>query len=114
MTAQVVQLPTAAPARVEGIGLNLSTAEVIDASGGYVRPGDQLRALHALGFSRAYRRSGAGPVILERTHYDAVTRGQFGPVSVSVPAPATPAEEREPVKPNRAAFLAKFGKKGKM
>lgn len=52
---------------------------------GYVMPCKQLEVLHQRGFVRAYRNR-LGDVILERSHYDAVTRGQFG-----VQAPAKPA-----------------------
>jgi hypothetical protein len=90
--------------------LNLSPAEVEAASGGYVRPADQLKALHARGFVRAFRRGdGKGPVILERAHYDAVTRGQFGQQQAANDAGAT----REPMPPNRAGYRAKFGKKAR-
>lgn len=89
--------------------LNLTPAEVKEASGGYRRPADQLKALHARGFTRAFRRNdGQGPVILERAHYDAVTRGQFGQQAANeANAP------RQPLPPNRAGFRAKFGKKAK-
>lgn len=40
---------------------------------GYKRAADQLRELHARGFSRAYVR--AGVVVLERPHFEAVCRG---------------------------------------
>jgi hypothetical protein len=73
-----------------------------------VRPADQLKALHARGFVRAFRRNGAGPVILERAHYDAVVRGQFGqqpPANDSGPTGG-------PLPPNRAGYRRKFGKVG--
>lgn len=109
MTAAVLQLPGTAPAPQERPSLNLTAAEVVEASGGYVRPADQLRALHARGFVRAWRRrEGCGPVVLERAHYDAVTRGQYGHQA----AEPTP-EERPRNAPSRAAFLAKYGKRGK-
>lgn len=85
--------------REEQPGLNLSAQEVVDASGGYVRPADQLRALHQRGFSRAFRRKDAGPVILERAHYDAVVRGQYG----GAPAANEPSA-RAPMPPDRAAL----------
>jgi hypothetical protein len=56
----------------------LSPAEVEAASGGYQRPADQLRALHARGFYRAYRSKVTGQVVLERPHYDAVCQGAGG------------------------------------
>lgn len=107
MSATVHPLPGAAwPAiREPATGLNLSQEELVQASGGYRRPADQLRALQALGFTRAFRRAGAGPVILERAHYDAVVRGQFGS-----PAAANDAA-RAPLPPNRDGFKAKFGRK---
>lgn len=110
MTAAILQLPGTAPAVAERTSLNLTYDEVVEASGGYVRPADQLRALHARGFVRAWRRrEGSGPVVLERAHYDAVTRGQYGPQQAVGGAPA----DRPKAMPNRAAFLAKYGKRGK-
>lgn len=41
---------------------------------GYKRPAEQLAELRRQGFWRA-RRSILGPVILERAHFDAVSRG---------------------------------------
>lgn len=66
-------------------GLNLSEEEVQEAAGGYKRPADQIKELHRRGFVRASRAmGGTGHVILERTHYLAVTRGQFAhPVEVT-------------------------------
>lgn len=54
----------------------LSPFEVERLSGGYKRPADQLRALHARGFYRAYIGKVTRQVILERPHYDAVCAGQ--------------------------------------
>jgi len=66
-------------AQAERPGLHLSEDEVREASGGYRRPADQLRALHERGFVRAYIPTvGRKRVILERAHHDAVVRGQFG------------------------------------
>ena len=45
-------------------------------SGGYKRPSDQLRALHALGYYRARIGKVSREVVLERAHYDAVCAGQ--------------------------------------
>lgn len=59
--------------------------EQIERMTGYVLPCKQLEALHQRGFVRAYRNR-RGEVILEQSHYDAVTRGQFG-----TQAPAKPA-----------------------
>lgn len=55
--------------------LVLSTEEVRLLSGGYVRPADQLRALHARGYHRAYRSKRTGHVVVERMHVDAVASG---------------------------------------
>jgi len=107
VTAAVVQLfPGQAP-RAEPQGLHLSPEEVFDASGGYKRPADQLKALHARGFVRAYIPAvGKKRVVLERAHHDAVVRGQFGPA----PAPAAnDAAARAPLPPNRAGYKARFG-----
>lgn len=106
MTAAVLQLPGAFTAQVERGSLNLTEAEIVEITGGYVRPADQLKALHARGFVRAWRHSdGRGPVILERSHYDAVTRGQFGAPATTEPV------ARQPIAPDRAAFRRKYGKK---
>lgn len=56
----------------------LSAKEVEDAAGGYKRACDQLRILHQRGFYRAYRSPVTGDVVLERPHYDAVSRGLGG------------------------------------
>lgn len=106
MTATVHQIPTAAATRALRTSLNLDPDEVIDASGGYKRPGDQIRALHARGFVRAHCDGPGGRVILERGHYEAVIRGEFGHTAANEPAGAAPR-----AKPNRAAFLAQFGAK---
>lgn len=57
-------------------GLTLDDAELQEITGGYQRPADQLRFLHERGFFRATLHRGR--VLLERSHYDAVTRGQLG------------------------------------
>ena len=54
--------------------LNLTPEEVQEASGGYQRPADQLKHLHARGFTRAFKSGLTGRVVLERGHYDAVVR----------------------------------------
>jgi hypothetical protein len=96
------------PLQVQQPSLNLSRAELIEASGGYVRHAEQLQALHARGFTRAFRRAnGEGPVILERAHYDAVVRGQFGQQQ------AANEPDRHRVTPNRSAFRERFGKRAK-
>ncbi len=71
---------------------------------GYLRPADQLKALHRYGFTRARRAGTNGRVILERSHYDAVTRGQFG-------APTNDPAPRIQAQPNRAGLTAFFGKR---
>lgn len=53
----------------------LSDSELM-AITGYQRPACQLRELHRQGFWRARRSKLTGKVILERTHYDAVCRGE--------------------------------------
>lgn len=107
MTATVLQLPTSEAPATERPGLNLSPDEVKDVAGGYVRPADQLRVLHSLGFTRArIPKVGRKRVILERAHYDAVVRGQFGPATV-----AKAAEERPPAGPNMAGLQAFFDSK---
>lgn len=52
----------------------LSEAE-IHAITGYDRATKQLEVLHRRGFTRAFINR-AGEVVLERTHYEAVTRGE--------------------------------------
>jgi hypothetical protein len=107
----VFQLPGAVldEPRPAAPSLNLSEREIVDAAGGYVRPAEQLRELHARGFSRAYiPKVGRKHVVLERAHYDAVTRGQFGPAPANdVARPAAPA-------PNRAALRQFFKQKRKL
>jgi len=105
MVAQVIDFPGAAAAR-EPQGLHLTEAEVIETAGGYVRPADQLRELHARGFTRAaFSRIGRRRVLLERAHYDAVVRGQYA-------APQQPTEpQRQAPRPNEAALKAFFAGK---
>lgn len=57
-------------------GLTLDAAELEEITGGYTRQADQLRVLHDRGFYRAAILR--GHLVLERTHYDAVTRAQLG------------------------------------
>jgi len=57
-------------------GLTLDAAELEEITGGYTRHADQLRVLHDRGFFRAAILR--GHLVLERSHYDAVTRAQLG------------------------------------
>lgn len=54
--------------------LVLEEAELVAITGGYTRQADQLRVLHQRGFYRAAILRGR--LVLERSHYDAVTRAQ--------------------------------------
>lgn len=54
----------------------LSPIELVQITGGYTRQADQLRVLHERGFFRAAILK--GQLVLERSHYDAVTRAQIG------------------------------------
>lgn len=106
MSATIHELPGAWPELPSKPStLNLDAQELVDASGGYVRPADQLKALHARGFTLAFRGM-HGKVVLPRAHYEAVLRGQYG----GAPAANEPAE-RVPLPPNRAGFKAKFGRR---
>ena len=58
------------------LGLTLSAEELYQVTG-YRQSAKQLAELHRLGFVRA-RRSVLGPIILERSHYEAVCKGQYG------------------------------------
>lgn len=77
-----------------------------EAAGGYRASGCQLAELHRRGFVRAYRSAVNGRVVLERAHYEAVTRGFFGLLA----AANEPLERKRP-SPDRAGFMARFGKK---
>jgi hypothetical protein len=61
--------------------LILSPEEVRLLSGGYVRPADQLRALHARGYHRAHRSRRTGRVVIERVHVDTVASGAAPAIS---------------------------------
>jgi hypothetical protein len=61
------------------------SAAQIERMTGYILPCKQLEVLHERGFIRAYRNR-RGVVILEQSHYDAVTRGQFGAQAQVKPA----------------------------
>lgn len=98
-------LPGTAWPPAERNTLNLSPEEVQDAAGGYLRPADQLRELHARGFTRAYRSRITGKVVLERGHYEAVVAGQFGQTAAEQKKEAA----RAPLPPNRAGYRQKFG-----
>ena len=54
----------------------LTERELIEITG-YTSPNQQLDVLHKRGFVRAFR-SRKGNIILERPHYQAVCRGEFG------------------------------------
>lgn len=56
--------------------ITLSPEELLQVTGGYKRPGDQLQELRRQGFHRARLAKVAGGVILERAHYDAVCAGR--------------------------------------
>lgn len=88
--SNVVALPGVA--LPERCGLNLTEDEVREAAGGYLRPADQLRELHARGFVRAKVSTvGRKRVILERGHYEAVISGRYGPAPANDAAgPAGP------------------------
>jgi hypothetical protein len=87
--------------------LNLSEDEVREAAGGYRSSACQLEELHRRGFVRAYRSGFNGTVVLERAHYEAVTRGFFGLLTAAANEPV----ERKRPEPDRAGFMARFGKK---
>jgi hypothetical protein len=57
-------------------GLTFSADELREITGGYTRPADQLRVLKDRGFYRAAILK--GNLILERSHYDQVTRAALG------------------------------------
>lgn len=111
MSATVLHLPTSVePTQALSLpGLNLSPEEVQDAAGGYVRAADQLRELQARGFTRAYiPKVGRKRVILERAHYEAVVRGQFGQ------AEATQQQTQRPAaRANRAGLERLFKQKAR-
>lgn len=56
--------------------LTLTAAELDELCPEVTQPAARVRRLHAEGFVRA--RLSDGRVILERAHYDAVCRGEFG------------------------------------
>lgn len=59
--------------------ITLSERELVDLTG-YRQPSKQLAELLRRGFWRAYRNR-LGDVILERSHFQAVTRGESAPAA---------------------------------
>lgn len=57
------------------MSLTLGPDELREITGGYERQADQLRVLRERGFYRAEIRK--GHLLLERSHYDSVTRAQL-------------------------------------
>lgn len=57
------------------MSLTLTSAELAELTGGLTLPRCQLKELHRRGFVRA--RLVRGRVILERAHYESVSRGEF-------------------------------------
>lgn len=53
----------------------LVSVDAIEAMTGYATASKQLQVLHNRGFHRAFINR-AGRVVLERSHYEAVTRGE--------------------------------------
>lgn len=74
----------------------LISSEVIEMMTGYATATKQLQVLHNRGFHRAFinRR---GVVVLERSHYEAVTRGEAQPTM------GTKAANLSFLRPKRAA-----------
>ncbi len=66
--------------------VTLSAAELQEITG-YALASRQLNILHQRGFVRAYR-SRSGRIVLERSHYLAVCRGEFASQSNTLNAPA--------------------------
>jgi hypothetical protein len=62
--------------------LTLAEAEIAELCPDITQPAARVRRLHDEGFSRA--RLCDGKVILERAHYEAVCRGEFGADSKKV------------------------------
>lgn len=71
----------------------LTDLEIERLAGGYKRPAEQLRELLKLGFWRARRSELNGKVILERPHYEAVSRGGDQPPAVAAPKLRRPARK---------------------
>lgn len=59
---------------IERPGITLAVAELVEITG-YTQPAKQLAELQRQGFWRA-RRNAVGTVVLERSHYEAVCRGE--------------------------------------
>jgi len=66
--------------------LTLSPDELRELTG-YTRAAEQLAELHRRGFSRAWRNR-LGDVVLERAHFEAVSRGAIVPARPKVRAKA--------------------------
>lgn len=64
-------------------GLTFTEDELREITGGYTRQADQLRVLLDRGFFRAAILH--GNLVLERSHYDAVTRAQLGAIAAPRP-----------------------------
>lgn len=60
---------------MEAAGIILSEEELVRITD-YKPPHLQLKVLHDMGFHRARRSKRTGRIILERTHYEAVTAGR--------------------------------------
>ena len=65
----------------------LDEGEIRALAGGYVRADKQLHELHARGFTRARRSPLSGRIVLERSHYLAVTVGTSQREAQNVPRP---------------------------
>ena len=65
----------------------LDAGEIRALAGGYVRAEKHLYELHARGFTRARRSPLSGRIVLERSHYLAVTAGTSHCEAQNVPRP---------------------------
>lgn len=106
-TATVIRFPGAGSAPQQPQGLHLTDDEVRIAAGGYKRPADQLRELHARGFVRATRSRISGRVELERAHYEAVVSGRYAQAAPAI------SSSKAPAAPDRAGLRAFFQQKRK-
>lgn len=57
----------------------LSEPQIVEITGGYKRPADQLAELRRQGFFRARLSRITGRVVLEREHYTTVCQGTIAP-----------------------------------